>query len=1103
MSTTLSVASVLLYVAQTYIRSQAVLSGIKLVDFVLAVLFSIDWLFSLWIARNRKKYLISIQSFLDISTIIPVFVGTINEATNFLFLRVLRVFRLLRIFRAFRMRGFLDSEFHYHVFMMGMTLFSILFCAAGIFYELETSYGDRYPDLTFFRSLYWATITVTTVGYGDYVPTTIAAQMVVVVLLLLTLTLIPLQSGKLIDSLSHTNSHMTMKASPYPHVVVMGYFDVFSVKAVIQQLHHDNNGLCDWEVVFLCPRVLDNGIRKVMHDSEYSSSLKYLQGHPSSPEDLARARVESADAIYVLCNHHSVMPDRDDVGQVVTVTMLAQYLNGFAWNCEEVRKKREGRRGKKSHLRSPPRIFIQVLLHRSVRQIAEILEDIGFSQYSRKRKTGEQAFASSQTTDNQAGQQEKQGGNSAAQQSFAAWVCSFTGRQNQAPQSDMEASGEGRTKQAGYLQPILSTERLLLSTWLSKDSLPPPGAAPLTAMEYWEVLMKSLSVVCVPEVKQTMLAQSCLHCPGLMALVTTLVSTANKNDVLIQDINEPEWYTDFSLGMQQQILQVEAFPQYLWGQSYQLVALYIYHTFHAVLLGLCPNEEQGAISLVPVGALIGPHTVGFLITDDGYMALRLLEAKEELFKRWQEQQKERGAVKEEIHQGMRRPPHALEIRSLPLASRGSTQLSQRSRGSLLSPTQTLVRSSRHIYSLQHKDMLSPSVNWEDALHLASAPGKLGSGEVEETEVPLSSRSLPQLTPSSSCAALPLKHHYRLAPERGMQHFLRTSVDVVEHLIVWLPKGEEVQVRHLITSLRRRSWGKTPPVVILSEVCPEETTWKDIAMLEDVFYVKGSINNMADLLRANARSASFAILLTRFQMSTSKPLATIELLEEATLCDAEVMLAARELMRLNHRLQVYSDCVIPRNLTRPSSGHQGVEVYTHWQYAAGLVYSPPLLTNMMCQSLTNQGASEQIIMMMVMGWQSPRLGPLVDQDNSTQDQEGQGTRRVTEESQSCPPDSTALQQECVKLINVLEGFQYYWELFNHLLMSQHCLCLGLYRQIQDDGAPQQVLRHYMYTNPGPMVVLRKSDRVMVLSSCRQPSSGGPAVHCTTQSMSTGS
>lgn len=77
---------------------------------------------------------------------------------------MVRILRVLRVFRVFRLGKRLRNEVQMRLLTLIFTLLAIIITSAGLFYEIETRFGNRYPDLTIEQSIYWSVVTTTTIG---------------------------------------------------------------------------------------------------------------------------------------------------------------------------------------------------------------------------------------------------------------------------------------------------------------------------------------------------------------------------------------------------------------------------------------------------------------------------------------------------------------------------------------------------------------------------------------------------------------------------------------------------------------------------------------------------------------------------------------------------------------------------------------------------------------------------------------------------------------------------------------------------------------------------------------------------------------------------
>lgn len=171
------------------------------IEWGLTVLFTMEYLLRIYSVYKPGKYITSFFGIVDLLAILPTYLSLIFVGTHYLL--VIRALRLLRMFRIFKLgkhvsqgRILLNSikksipkltVFLYFVILMVIIFGSIMYLIEG---NQPNSTFDNIP-----RSIYWAIVTLTTVGYGDISPTTPLGQLIASMVMILGYAVIAVPTG--------------------------------------------------------------------------------------------------------------------------------------------------------------------------------------------------------------------------------------------------------------------------------------------------------------------------------------------------------------------------------------------------------------------------------------------------------------------------------------------------------------------------------------------------------------------------------------------------------------------------------------------------------------------------------------------------------------------------------------------------------------------------------------------------------------------------------------------------------------------------------------------------------------------------------------------
>ena len=185
-----------LFVAETYPLSARVSAGLTILDWLILILFLVEYGVRLWAAERPLSYIVSPYAIVDLVAILPMVIGVFDLRS----LRLIRWLRILKLARFLEEERWLGRE-GLIIARIIFTLFAIVFIYSGAIYQVEHPV-DPETFRTLLDAVYFAVVTMTTVGYGDVTPVSEAGRTLTVMMILTGIALIPSQVGSLIQNIN-------------------------------------------------------------------------------------------------------------------------------------------------------------------------------------------------------------------------------------------------------------------------------------------------------------------------------------------------------------------------------------------------------------------------------------------------------------------------------------------------------------------------------------------------------------------------------------------------------------------------------------------------------------------------------------------------------------------------------------------------------------------------------------------------------------------------------------------------------------------------------------------------------------------------------------
>lgn len=175
---------------------------LNITEWIITIGFSIEYALRIACVRQPLRYIISFWGIVDLLSVLPSYVGLIIPGSQAL--SVVRVLRLIRVFRIFKLNNYIQESrvllaalnaARPKIIVFLLVVMSLILVMGTTVYVIENLFIEDSDFTSIPKSIYWAIVTITTVGYGDIAPQTVLGQTIAAIAMILGYAIIVVPSG--------------------------------------------------------------------------------------------------------------------------------------------------------------------------------------------------------------------------------------------------------------------------------------------------------------------------------------------------------------------------------------------------------------------------------------------------------------------------------------------------------------------------------------------------------------------------------------------------------------------------------------------------------------------------------------------------------------------------------------------------------------------------------------------------------------------------------------------------------------------------------------------------------------------------------------------
>ncbi|XP_024913485.1 calcium-activated potassium channel subunit alpha-1 isoform X6 [Cynoglossus semilaevis] len=329
----LSIGALVIYFIDSYDPIESCQNFYKNLTLQIDMAFNVFFLlyFGLrFIAANDKLWFwLEVNSVVDFFTVPPVFVSVYLNR-SWLGLRFLRALRLIQFSEILQFLNILKTSNSIKLVNLCSIFISTWLTAAGFIHLVENS-GDPWDNfqnsqaLSYWECVYLLMVTMSTVGYGDVYAKTTLGRLFMVFFILGGLAMFASYVPEIIELIGNRKKYggSYSAVNGRKHIVVCGHITLESVSNFLKDFLHKDRDDVNVEIVFL--HNISPNLELEALFKRHFTQVEFYQGSVLNPHDLARVKIESADACLILANKYCADPDAEDASNIMRVISIKNY----------------------------------------------------------------------------------------------------------------------------------------------------------------------------------------------------------------------------------------------------------------------------------------------------------------------------------------------------------------------------------------------------------------------------------------------------------------------------------------------------------------------------------------------------------------------------------------------------------------------------------------------------------------------------------------------------------------------------------------------------------------------------------------------------------